>query len=198
MNELLEKYDEFKAIINYTVEYKLKNEQTLCFKLKQLDFPHLIGLHKLIDIPIIRQFNDKGNKKIGARYIVGNIKKEDKLTDETIRNSKYFHTIQNRYHQFGKDNLLTLFYADAIINFDAAIINSNLKTSYILFEQKGNKSYNHLCIAEDANGNYYTESFFHEPSDLYIRKQKTSKVKTVRIYDKKGVLYMEDMLLDVV
>lgn len=49
--------------------------------MKPTDFPHLIGLHKLIDIPIIRQFNDKMNTVIGAKYIISRIKKEDLLTE---------------------------------------------------------------------------------------------------------------------
>jgi len=195
MNKLLEKYDEFKSIINFTIEYEFENGDILCFKLKQVDFPHLIGLHKLIDIPIIRQFNDKKNKKIGAKYIIGRIKKEDKLTDDIIRNSKYFHKIQNRYEQFSKENILTLSYTDVIVDFDSSLINSTLNAKYILFEQKNKQGYNHLCIAEDLNCNKYTESFFYEQSDLYIRKQRTLKIRNVKIYDNKGDLYMEDTLL---
>lgn len=195
MNQLLEKYNEFKSIINYTVEYEFDNGDTLCFKLKQVDFPHLIGLHKLIDIPVIRQFNDKTKKKISAKYIIARIKKGDILTDAIIRNSKYFPQIENRYEQFSKDNILTLSYTDVIVDFDPTLINSSLKAKYILFEQKDTHGYNHLCIAEDASCKKYTESFFYEPSDLYIRKQKTLKIRNVRIYDDKDVLYMEDTLL---
>ena len=41
----------------------------------------------------------------------------------------------------------------------------------------------------------YAESFFHDTTDLYIRNQRTIKVKRIRIYDNLGKLYLEDVLL---
>lgn len=46
MNELLEKFNEYKDISNYRIKYTLANGDVIDFKLKQTDFPHLIGLHK--------------------------------------------------------------------------------------------------------------------------------------------------------
>lgn len=57
------------------MEYLFEDDSIIGFKLKQTDFPHLLGLHKLIDSPIIRQFNDKNNLVIGARYINSRINK---------------------------------------------------------------------------------------------------------------------------
>ena len=54
MNQLLEKFNEYKTFVNYKMVYEFENEDVLEFKFKQSDFPHLIGLHKLIDIPIIK------------------------------------------------------------------------------------------------------------------------------------------------
>lgn len=85
-------------------------------------------------------------------------------------------------------------YTDAIVDFDASLIGSNLKAKYILFEKK-QQGYNHLCIAEDRNGKMYAESFFHSRTDLYLHKQKTIRVKLIRIYDNFGTLYLEDVLL---
>ncbi len=61
-------------------------------------------------------------------------------------------------------------YTDAIINLNAFLIGSNLSSDYILFEEKDNK-YNHLCIAQDSRGKRYAESFFVNPTDLYMRGQ---------------------------
>lgn len=71
MNQLLDKFNEYKSIVNYRMEYIFENDSAISFKLKQTDFLHLLGLHKLIDIPVIRQFNDKNNLVIGAKYIKG-------------------------------------------------------------------------------------------------------------------------------
>lgn len=192
MNALLEKYNDFKLINNYIIEFNIENGIIIEFKLRQLDFPHLIGLHKLKDIPIIRQFNDSSNKIVNSKYILSQIKKEDKLTYDIISNSKYFPLIKDRYDSFSKEQLLNLSYTDVIVDFDATVINSKLNAQYILFEQTKNQGYNHLCIATTPQKTNYTESFFYEPTDLYIKNQNTLKIEGVKIYDEKGLLYMED------
>lgn len=195
MNQLLDKFNEYKAIVNYRMEYTFEDNSQISFKFKQTDFPHLIGLHKLIDIPVIRQFNDSKNKTVSAKYIISKIKKQELLTENNIRSSCFFSDIQNRFDNFSKKNILTMTYTDAIIDFNASLIGSNLRAKYILFEQKNKQGYNHLCIAEDLKKKQYAESFFYNPTDLYIRNQKTVKVKQIHIYDNQGQLYLEDCLL---
>ncbi len=68
------------------MEYIFEDDSVISFKLKQTDFPHLLGLHKLIDIPVIRQFNDKNNLVIGAKYINSKIKKQKLLTENMGKN----------------------------------------------------------------------------------------------------------------
>ncbi len=194
MNGLLEKFNEYKSIVNYQVEYEFDNGDTIEFKLKQTDFPHLIGLHKLIDIPVIRQFNDKKNVTVSARYILSRIKKEELLTESILKKSVYFPTIEQRYEKFSRENILTISYTDAIIDFNAKLIGSNLKANHILYEQKNNQGYNHLCIAKDSKTRQYAESFFYNSTDLYIRNQKSIKIRNVKIYDNKGNLFIEDTL----
>lgn len=193
MNRLLDKFNDYKSITNYCIEYILEDCSAIRFQLKQADFPHLIGLHKLIDIPVIRQFNDKKNKVVGAKYINSKIRKEELLTENIIRKSAYFPDIEFRFDHFCKENILTLSYSEVIIDFNASLIGSSLKAKYILFEQKG-EGYHHLCVAEDQTGKYYVESFFYQPTDLYLCKQKTMKIKSIKIYDKAGNLYFEDVL----
>ena len=193
LNQLLDKFNEYKSIVNYRMEYVFEDNSVISFKLKQTDFPHLLGLHKLIDIPVIRQFNDKNNLVIGARYINSKIKKQELLTENIIRRSIYFPDIEVRFNSFSKENILTMSYTDVIVDFNASLIGSNLKAKYILFEKK-KQGYNHLCVAEDGNGKQYAESFFYNPSDLYLRNQKTIKVKCIKIYDDYGDLYLEDTI----
>ena len=174
MNQLLDKFNEYKSIVNYCMEYIFEDDSVISFKLKQTDFPHLLGLHKLIDIPVIRQFNDKNNLVVGERYINSKIKKQELLTENIIRKSIYFPDIEVRFNSFSKENILTMSYTDAIVDFNATLIGSNLNAKYILFEKKM-QGYNHLCVAEDGNGKQYAESFFYNSSDLYLRNQKTIK-----------------------
>ena len=193
MNDLFDKFCEYKSISNYTIKYTLDNGSLIEFKLKQTDFPHLIGLHKLIDIPIIRQFNDVTNVTISAKYIVQKIKQQRILDENVVKNSIYFPDIQDRYFAFSKENILSVSYTDAIIHFNASRIGSNLSSDYILFEEKNNK-YNHLCVAQDSLGKRYAESFFVNPSDLYMRGQSIVKISKIEIFDAGGNKYMEDNL----
>lgn len=194
MNELLKKFNEYRDISNYRIKYILDNGDEIDFKLKQTDFPHLIGLHKLVDIPLIGQFNDNSNTTVSAKFLISKIKKESQLTDKIIKGSIYFSDIQQRYENFSRENLLTITYTDAIVNFNASLIGSKLNGDYILYENRKNKGYNYLSIARDINKNRYVESFFYNPSDIYIHNQIVVKVKKVEIFDNKGNLYLEDYL----
>lgn len=97
------------------------------------------------------------------------------MTEDTIKKSKYFADIRERFENFSRDNLLTVSYTDIIVDFNADLIRSSLKAKYILFERK-NQRYNYLCVAEGADGLKYVESFFSNPTDLYIRNQTMIKI----------------------
>lgn len=194
MNRLLAKFNEYKSIVNYRVQYEFEDGTIIEFKPKQTDFPHLIGLHKLVDIPVIRQFNDKNNKTVSAKFLISKIKKEEMLTDEVIRKSNYFPDIEERYENFTKENILSLSYTDVIVDFEPSLIGSALNARYILYEKKGAGGYNHLCIAENAAGGNYLESFFYNATNLYLKNQKKIKINYVKIFDNKGNLYLEDKM----
>ena len=146
----------------------------------------------LVDIPLIGQFNDVSNPTVSAKFLISKIKKESQLTEDTIKNSAYFPDIEQRYKNFSKENLLTLTYTDAIVDFDASLIGSKLRGDYILFENQKSQGYTYLSVAKDAQQKRYAESFFYNPADRYIRNQKIVKVSKVEIYDKEGNLYLED------
>ena len=50
-----------------------------------------------------------------------------------------------------------------------------------------------LC-AKDAKEKRYAESFFYNPTDLYIKNQIILKVNKVQIFDKEGKLFLEDIV----
>ena len=141
-----------------------------------------MGLHKLVDIPIIRHFNDKNNKTVSVKYIISQIKRQSILTENIVRNSAYFQKIQQRYERFTKDNLLSISYTDVVIDFDKTIFGSRMNAKYILFENQNIQGYNHLCIAENEKKEQYAESFFYEPSDLYLKNQRKVKIKKLAIF----------------
>ena len=182
MDDLLQKYNDFMRLNNCRAEYLLSNCQTIDFVYKEENFIHLLGLHKLIDIQLIQLFNDKTNKMVQTKYIISRIKK-GKLTDAMVRASVFYNDISERYENFSYDNLTTLNYTDAVINFNPSLINSKIKSDYLLFEERINKEYNHLGIAFDKNSNRrYIETFFHQDTDMYIKGQTIVKVKSFALY----------------
>ena len=195
MNQLLEKYNDYKSIVNNKIVYEFEDGNIIEFAPKQTEFPHLIGLHKLVDIPIIRQFNDKTNQTVSAKFLISKIKQERFLTEDIKKSSRYFSEIEDRFNRFNKDNILLLSYTDVILDFNPILIGSDLKAKYILFEETEQGCYSHLCVAETNENICYLESFFYEPSDLYIRNQKRIKIRNVKMFDNKGKLFLEDNLL---
>ena len=110
-----------------------------------------------------------------------------------LKESIFFHDIQDCYENFSYENLTTLNYTDAIINFNPQIINSKIKSDFILFEEKPNKEYNHMGIAKDIKtGNRYIETFFHESSNKYIVGQSVIKVRAFYLYDANDNLIIKD------
>ena len=140
MDDLLQKYNDFMRLNNCRAEYLLSNGQTIDFVYKEENFIHLLGLHKLIDIQLIQLFNDKTNKMVQTKYIISRIKK-GKLTDAMVRASVFYNDISERYENFSYDNLTTLNYTDAVINFNPSLINSKIKSDYLLFETSVYKGY---------------------------------------------------------
>ncbi|WP_461811445.1 hypothetical protein [Faecalimonas sp.] len=182
MDNLLKKYYDYIRLRNCRVEYLLSNGIIINFTYKEEYFIHLLGLHKLADVKLIQLFNDKNNKKIQTKYIISRIKK-NKFTEAMVKASVFFPDIESRYENFSYDNLISLTYTDAVINFNAGLIKSKIKSDYILFEKKDNNEYNHLCIAKDINTNSrYLETFFHQKTDMYIKGQTIVKVKGFTLY----------------
>ena len=192
MNTLLEKYNDYMRLENCKAEYWLENGEKISITYKAENFSHLIGLHKLKDLQLIQFWLDKSNKTVKLNTVIKRIKNET-FTDSTIKSSVFYNQIQDRYESFSYDNLTTLNYTDVIVNFNPAIINSKIKSDYILFEEKPNNEFNHLCLAKDKiKGSRYIETFFHEPTDKYLTGQTIVKIKSFRLLDKNDKIIVED------
>ena len=110
-----------------------------------------------------------------------------------VKASVFYPDIESRYASFSYDNLTTLTYTDAVINFNPALIKSKIKSDYLLFEQKAKNEYNHLGIAEDNNTkNRYIETFFHQTTDMYLKGQTIVKVKSFTLYTPDNQIIVTD------
>lgn len=109
-----------------------------------------------------------------------------------VKSSVFFSVIKERYESFSYANLTTLNYTDAVVNFNPLLIKSKIKSDYILFEEK-NGEYNHMGIGLDlVHGKRYVETFFHEPTDLYIKGQTIVKVGRFTLYDQNNDIVVVD------
>lgn len=192
MDDLLKKYTEYMRLENCRAEYLLANGQTIDAIYKEENFAHLLGLHKLIDIQIIQFWQDKSNKKVKLSNVLRQIKNST-LTDTMVKASSFYPKIQDRYESFSYDNLTTLNYTDAIINFNPSLMNSKIKSDYLLFEEKKPNQYNHLAIALDKKtGTRYFETFFHEPTNNYLTGQLVVPIKQFTLFDSKNNVIVTD------
>lgn len=192
MNELLQKYNDYMRLKNCRAEYELVNGKIIEVTYKEENFAHLLGLHKLKDIQLIQFWLDKNNKSVKLKEVIRRIKNAS-FTDEMVKTSVFYPDIQERYERFSYESLTTMTYTDAVINFDPAMINSKIKSDYLLFERKEDNKFNHLGIARDkTTGKRYIETFFHQPDDRYIAGQKTEKVKRFALYDSENEIIVND------
>lgn len=192
MNDLLQKYNDYMRLNGCKAEYELLDGTKLEVLYQEENFAHLLGLHKLKDIQLIQFWLDKSNKTVKLQTVIKRIKNET-FTDEMVKNSYFYPMIRNRYESFSYDNLTTLNYTDAVINFNPSLINSKIKSDYILFEERPKNEYNHMGIAMDnKTGTRYVETFFHQSTDMYIAGQKVVKVKKFTLYDSNDKVIVVD------
>lgn len=193
MPGLKEKLEDYFNIVNYSMQYELASGTLLGFTFEKTAFPHLSGIHKLIDIPLIQKYNDPRETMVSAKYLLAKIR-QGKLTEADIYASKYFSDIKERYERLTAENLLSMIYTDVIVDFDVTKLKASklVNTKYILYE-KEQDAYRQLCIKQNSiNHLYYVETFFYEKSDDYIRGQLKDKVKKMKVFTPDGCVYLED------
>lgn len=192
MERLKKKLEDYLEITDYTIAYELESGTQLSFRYSKKGFPHMAGLHKLKDIPLIQRFNNPNDKMVNAKYIISKIR-QGRLTENVLKQSCFFSMIEDRYNGFTAENLLSITYTDVIINFDRMLLNHSklYNTKYILYEET-EKGFHQLCIARDARAKYYAETFFKEQSDHYIKGQRHEKIQKVKIIHSDGTIYLQD------
>jgi len=110
-----------------------------------------------------------------------------------VKASVFYKDIATRYENFSYDSLTTLTYTDAIIDFNPTLINSKIKSKYLLFEITANNEYNHLGIAIDTKAqSRYIETFFHQSTDMYLKGQTIVKVKDFTLYTPDNKVIISD------
>ena len=191
MDLLKLKYQDFKKLNRYTFNYLLDTGKEITFRVKQYQFPHLVGLHKLTDIPLIAMFVDPTNSVVNAKYVISKIKKEQ-LTEAQVRASTYFHSIQDRYNYLSSEAILSLAFNEVIVDFNKTILTTSLQSDYIFIDRKTSGCL-HLGIVKDGD-EYYPETFFFNNTNYYTRGQTVISIKRIRIFNENGIQVLEQYI----
>lgn len=193
MDDLLKKYNDYMRLEGCIAEYGLENGLKIQFSYKEENFPHLTGLHKLKDIRIIQFWLDRTNKTVKLNTVLKQIKKSV-FTDAMVKGSRFYPEIKDRYESFSYDSLTSLTYTDAVINFNPSLINSRLKSDYLLFDGTPSAGHNFMGIAFDGKkGTRYIETYFHNDTGTYISGQTVVKVDAFKLYGKDGSVIVSDV-----
>lgn len=149
------------------VKIPLDIGEVIDFEFKTNDLPHLLGLNKLIDIPVLLAYS---NKKKSAQEIYIGIKKGE-IDTEQFKNSKYFEEIfETKVSYFNSDMIINLLNSKKIIKFDPNKIKKFQtkleKVDYMFFAIiKDEKSgYSHFGIA------FITKNNKNHPNTLFVRE----------------------------
>jgi len=192
MNDLLQKYNDYLRLKDCKAEYEFSDGTKIEVCYHEENFAHLLGLHKLKDLQLIQFWLDKSNPTVKLKTVLKRIENET-FTDGMVKNSHFYPLIRSRYESFSYDNLTTLNYTDAVIDFNPVLINSKIKSDYLLFEERPKNEYNHMGIALDAKSRTrYVETFFHQPTDMYISGQSIVKIKKFTLYDSDNKIIVVD------
>lgn len=177
MDLLKQKFLEYKTLKDNDYFLKLENEQVIKINFEVNSFPHLVGLHKLTQIPLLNQL---ANKNIPPKAVIRAIK-QGNLTYGTIYSQDGFSEIEERFKSFSISKINKLLNKNIVIDFDLTKINSSMtKAEMILFEKDNNKYY-HLVLGYDQKGYYYPLSYFVRKDEDYIKNQTYLKVKSLKV-----------------
>jgi len=173
MDKLLEAAREYAKLINIDFIYTLENGIVLQVYFIPSFFYHLIGLQKLVDIPLVQ----KGPRN-NPGYIFRNILR-GKITLTDIQKSRHFSEIESRVKHFSQINMLVEF-ERIIVDFDSTLINSKMiNADYILFKKSNDNMHLNLFLKTDDNNKQVPLTFISDRTDYYTHRQKMIEIVSI-------------------
>lgn len=167
--------DDYERLVKTEVKIPLDDCMIINFKFQSNHLPHLLGLNKLVDIPILLDYS---NKKKSALEIYNGIR-YGSIDAEEFKTSNYYQEIyDNKLKYFSSDRIMSLIKSTEIIKFNANEI-KNFETKldkvdYLFFEliSETDRGYAHFGIAfTNENNKNHPNTFFVRKDDDYINGQ---------------------------
>lgn len=165
----------YETLLNKKYILYLENGILLEVTFSKSNLKHLLGLHKLKDMPFVERPANEIYKMISQNIV----------SDSVIEKSLYYSKIAERIIYFRL--IPELLKSKIIVNFDASKIPDDYtskltNTKYILYRKIDGVKVAHLTLAEGTKA-YFPETFFVEPSNIYLTDQTFYDIKKVEIID---------------
>lgn len=167
----------YKTLLRKKYILHLENDLTLELVFAQENFKHLIGFHKLEDMP---QIFSNSSKKIYRQAL-----KNKNNLNNTVRKSSYYKDISNRVLYFHL--IPSILNSKIIVDFDPNKMPIDYKsklqnTDYILYKRIEASKIAHLTIISDKEY-YKPETFFIENSSIYLSDQTLYDIIDIEVID---------------
>ncbi|MGL4989557.1 MAG: PBECR4 domain-containing protein [Sarcina sp.] len=180
--------DDYERLVKTEVKIPLEEEIIINFIFKPNHLPHLLGLNRLVDIPILLDYK---NQKKKAIEIYNGIR-EGSINGEEFKKSKYYQEVhENKLKYFSSDRIMSLIKSTEIIKFNPNEIKSFTtkleKVDYLFFEliNKVDKNYVHFGIAfTNENNKNQPNTFFIRHDDDYVKGQDFVYPNSIFLKDK--------------
>lgn len=169
--ELAKSYEKF---IKKKYIYYLDDGTSFNVIFEKKRFAHLLGLHKIIDVPQLQKLSKK--QYSGARIFKE--VKEKIISDKQIFESHYFEKIENRYIHFLK--LEDIVFQKVVYHFDKTKAVSKIDADMMLYSIENNM-YLHLFLVKAKNGDMVPMTFIVEETDAYVKGQIYSQIRELHV-----------------
>ena len=180
MDRLMEVATEYSKLFGKDYIYTLETGMILHVYFIPGSFHHLIGLQKLIDIPLVTK-----SRRNNPVYIFKNIL-DGVITLNDIQKSSYFSDIKSRLNHFSQIKRMVEF-EKIIVNFNPSLINSKLtKADYILYKRSNDNLYLNLFLKLDSSNNkkHIPLTFLPHLTDYYTYGQEIVKIVSMDILER--------------
>lgn len=186
---------DYEKLLHKKIKIGLEDSTSFEFEFKDVNFMHLVGLHKLDDVSYVQKFIDKGNLAYNAKRFYTDIKKSV-ITDEDFERSLKYEDIKNRrLNYFKSSTILRLIHNEEIIKFNPLkVVFKNDFTKlkdieYIFYEIiEIENNYLQFCIGFDKKDyKNHPCTFFMEKTDIYVNGQDHLNVISLSIEAKDNI-----------
>ncbi len=168
----------YATLLNKNYVFKIEGNITFEIKFSTSNFHHLLGLHKLKDLP--RLLNLKP-KNVYAKILSGEISAE--FIEKSVHYPKIADRIKYFEHIF---DVLNKEKCKIIIDFDSSKVqNCKLSdTKYILYFEILRRNYFLLTLGQARRNIIYPETIMFEPSAKYNSEQTLLDVYDIQVLTK--------------